>query len=240
MNATYKTHAKFNLPRQIFIQPLDQLLKRVYEVQDLDLASLPQKKLEQFSKVIQEIKQDGLPKNLVVKKLSDELGYGVFLHPDAEPLTRGDVIGAYSGEVSIAPQNDPDNSAYTFAVLDGIHLLKNEHQQFDSKTKYHPSRKYALNLDAEKKGNFTRFINHSYKPNVEAEIYKVGKNNLGLDPMDVEVIYLAKKKILPGQQLLVCYEDEAESYWKPFGIKPFPMDPTTFTIDKNLKLIQKS
>lgn len=239
MNPTYTQFESFRLPRQVFSQDIEEILSRIFEAQAIDLDRLPKKLAEQMVQRIQEIKEKGMPDFLVLQKLPGQLGYGVFLHPKAEPLVKGTLIAPYAGEVSISAQYDPDDSAYAFAMLADFSLRKKEHEQLKLKCNYHPRRIYAVNLDAEKKGNFTRFINHSTEPNVEAEIYEMGKNAFGLEPMTLEVIYKTKKKVMPGEQLLVCYEDEEESYWKPFGIKPFPMDAKTFTLDENLKLKKK-
>jgi hypothetical protein len=87
-----------------------------------------------------------------------------------------------------------------------------------------------LDLDAHKVGNFTRFINHSAKPNVEAHFLRIPKNSLGIAPSLFEIVYIASKTIRPGEQLLVCYEGDDNSYWGALRIKPFAMTPRTFLI----------
>ncbi len=238
MEICYINDMKYKLPRQIYVQDVSKIVAREIKEQEIDLAPLPRKNLKELVAVSEVILEKGLPEKFILKKLEghEHLGYGLFLRPDAEPILKGELIAPYSGELSISPQNDPDDSAYAFAPLSDILLKKAEQATFDKKKKFHPKRLYALNLDAEKKGNFTRYINHSSKPNIEAEIFKVPKNSFGLEPSPLEVFYRAKKKILPGEQLLVCYEDEEESYWKPFKIKPLHMTPKTFTLDKSLKI----
>lgn len=229
---------RYRLPRQVFTQEIQEIISREMKKQDIDLAPLPKKNLKELVEVSKIILEKGVPDHLVVKKLSSKLGYGVFLHPDADPITIGSLIAPYSGEVNMAPQNEPDDSAYAFAAISDILLKKEEHPLIDQTRKYHPNRHYVLNLDAKDRGNFTRFINHSIQPNIEAEFFKVSKNALGLKKSPIEVFYRASKKIMPGEQLLVCYEDEEETYWKPFNIKPFPMTPQTFTLDDKLNIIK--
>ncbi|MCH9633596.1 MAG: hypothetical protein S4CHLAM7_03240 [Chlamydiae bacterium] len=228
----------YKLPRQIFTQDVSEIITREIEEQDIELAALSKKNLKELLEVSEIIKEKGLPDRYVLKKLKGDLGYGLFLKPGSEPIQKGELIAPYAGEVSVAPQNEPDNSAYAFAPLSDILLNKKEQNTFDKKRKFSPRRLYTLNLDAEKQGNFTRYINHSTAPNIEAEIFRVSKNAFGLETSPLEVFYRAKTKILPGQQLLVCYEDEEESYWKPFKIEPFHMTPKTFTVDASLNLIQ--
>ena len=103
---------------------------------------------------------------------------------------------------------------------------------------YRPNRFYSAKLDAYKKGNFTRFINHSEKPNMEAKMVCIPKNPYRLEPSPMEIVYVVKRKILPGQQLLVSYEAGGKTYWKASNIKPFPMVASTFQLDSELNLVE--
>lgn len=166
------------------------------------------------------------------------LDLAFFLHPEAEPLVKGQIIAPYAGELSFIPQNQLDDSSYAFATLSDICFTKKEHMVFDSQRRYHARRLYILNLDAYRKGNFTRFINHSETPNVNAELFRIPENSLGLAPSPIEVIYLANKTIRPGEQLLVSYEGEEKSYWGAAKIKPVPITPKTFRLNSSLKIIE--
>ncbi|MGE5196811.1 MAG: SET domain-containing protein-lysine N-methyltransferase [Anaerolineae bacterium] len=227
---------KYKLPRQILDEKLDKIISREARRQKVAIPAISKGKLKEMSKICREIKKEGLPSHLVCKRLPRGLGFGIFLHPKAKPLVKGQIIAAYAGEVSLIPQNEPDNSLYAFAILTDILLTKEEQRLLDSKRRYHPRRLYLLNLDALKKGNFTRFINHSEKPNVIALLYKTPKNPYGLVPSAVEVIYLVKKTIHPGEQLLVSYEEEEKSYWDVLKIRPIPITPQTFTLSSSLKV----
>ena len=127
-----------------------------------------------------------------------------------------------------------------FTPIEDICLKKEEQALFDKKRKYHPRRLYSLKVDARKKGNFTRFINHSEKPNVVAHLFAIPANVYGLKPASIEVVYIAKKNIYPGEQLLVCYEDGEKSYWGVSKIKPFYMTPKTFQLSSSLKIVASS
>ena len=139
------------------------------------------------------------------------------------------MIAPYSGTVNLAPQEYGDGSDYIFSLLSDLHLTKAEQKLFDPKNKFHPRRLYSLDLDADKRGNFTRYINHSSKPNVEARLWAVGSS-------PCEIVYVAKKTIRPGEQLLVCYDGEDKSYWGPLKIKPVPITPQTFRLLPDLSL----
>jgi len=201
---------------------------------------MSRKNLKELAEVSQAIEKTGCPKHLICKKLSNRLGAGIFLHPDAKPILKGQVIASYAGVISVVVQNEPDeDGSYAFAPLEDFYLSKDEQIIFDKKNKYHPRRLYALKLDALKKGNFTRFINHSEKPNIVADALAIPANPFGLTPAPIEIIYVAKKTILPGEQLLISYEAGEKTYWKLFNIKPFPMTSKSFRLSPTCKLINK-
>lgn len=220
---------KFKLPRPIFSKELNRILSREVRRQGISLSRLSPLKLKELAHVCQQIETQGLPSHLICKKLPHKLGSGIFLRPDAKPLLKGSVIGSYAGEVTLLPQSGGGDGNYVFEPLNEILLTKQEQQLFHKGCSYHPKRYYSLMIDALKKGNFTRFINHSEQPNVVAYLCRVPAV-YGLLPAAIEVIYCVKKTIHPGEQLLVSYEDGEKSYWKACGIKPFSMTPSTFEL----------
>ena len=228
---------KFKLPRQTIDPEINRIVSREVREQKLHVFRANKSELKEIAEMCRAIRKSGLPKHLVCKKLPDGLGYGIFLHPKAKPIEKGEIIAPYSGKTSFVPQNIPDDSVYAFAPLDNIILTKDEQAQFDPERRYRPRRIYQLNVDGERQGNFTRFINHSEKPNIVADLYRIGPNSYGLEPSSLEVLYIASKKIHPGEQLLVCYEGDDKSYWSVLNIKPAPITPKTFRLDSSLKLI---
>lgn len=229
---------KFTLARQIMSPEVAKIVAREVRKQGLNLLRATRKHLQEILAVSKEIEKNSLPSYLVRKKLPHDLGHGIFLHPKARPIPRGHVIAPYSGEVSLLPQNREDDATHAFGPLSDMHLKKEEQKRLDKRNRYHPNRLYAIKLDALKKGNFTRFINHSDEPNIVAHLVRIPKNTLGMEPSPLEVVYFAKKKILPGEQLLVCYEaGEDESYWGVLKIKPLHMTPKTFRLNSALKLV---
>ena len=227
---------QFKLTRQKISEKLNALVSKKIEQCDLDVPLAPKKILKEIAVISRKIKKNGLPEYLVLKKLQGKLGYGIFLHPQAKAIAKGTVIGPYSGKVLICPQNEVSSSDYVFSLIPDMHLTKEEQRMWDPKNRYHPRRLYSVDLDAEKMGNFTRFINHSEKPNIEAYFVRMPSRSKGLLPT-FEIIYIAKKKIRPGEQLLVCYEGEDKSYWGALNIKPFPMTPQTFRLNVHLEIV---
>lgn len=230
---------KYRLPRQQLSPSLIRVMTREIRKQKIETIRGNKKNLKELADICQAIQTKGLPENLVCKKLPKGLGSGIFLHPKAKPILKGQIIGPYSGQVSILPQNAPGDSCYAFAPIVDIVLSKKEQKLFDQRNLYQWNRLYAMDVDAEKQGNFIRFINHSDKPNIVAHLFKIPKNKFGLSPSLLEVVYVAKKTIRPGEQLLVCYEGDGNSYWNNLGIKPTPITPKTFFLSSSLKVVLK-
>jgi hypothetical protein len=228
---------KFKMQRQEIAGDLVSFSSNLIKKNKIDVPRASKKIVNGMPAILKEIKKKGLPNYLVIKKLKKKLGYGVFLHPDAKPILKGSPIAPYSGKVSLCPQNMGGDSDYIFSLIPDLRLTKEEQRRWDPTRRYHPRRLYSLELDAYKKGNFTRFINHSEEPNVEAHLVRIPSNSVGLEPVPFELVYVAKKTIYPGEQLLVCYEGEDKSYWGVLKIKPFPITPRTFFLNKSCKIV---
>jgi hypothetical protein len=217
-----------------------KIISREVRKQKIYTPKADKNKLKQIAEVSHAIEKEGLPKNLVRKKLPKALGYGIFLHPKAKPILKGQIIAPYAGEVLFVPQNLPDDSLYAFEPISNIILNKEEQAHFDAHHRYHPRRFYSMHVDAAKKGNFTRFINHSAKPNIVAEFFSIPPNSFGLAPSPIDVVYVAKRTIHPGEQLLVSYEGDDNSYWNALDIQPLPITAKTFQLDDSLKIVGTS
>lgn len=227
---------KFKLARPIFRREIEEIIYRVVRKYKKNILRVGENNLKEIAEVCRLIEKSGLPEYLVCKKLPRDLGRGVFLHPDAKPILRGEVIAPYSGEITFSPQNQENESSYKFGLIDDILLTKEEQAVVDAALLYRPKRLYSLNLDAAKKGNFARFINHSEAPNVVADLVTIPENRYGLAAAPIEVLYRAKKTIHPGEQLLVSYEDGEKSYWGALKIKPVPITPKTFQLNAALEI----
>lgn len=221
---------KYRLPQAVWSDAEQVLIRRELDRQNVAVRRLSKDKLGELVAISGAVARVGLPKHLLCVKLPEPLGYGVFLRPDAEPLVRGALIGIYSGKVRIVPQHMPDDALYAFEPLSDVHLLKEEQKWWDPKRVYRGKRAYSIQVDADRVGNFTRFINHSEEPNVRAELITIPKTQKKLAPSALEVLYIACRTIHPGQQLLVSYEGDDDSYWSALGIKPMPVVASTFSL----------
>lgn len=219
---------KYKMPFQEIDPDILKIILREVGKQKLGLLRANDSHLSQLAKVAKEIEKQGLPDFLVCKKLPNNLGWGIFLSPDANPLKKGQVLAPYTGDTLIVPQNVADDALYAFEPLSNIELTKEEQRRYHPKAAYRPKRHYSLHVDAEKNGNFTRFINHSEKPNVIAELVRIPKNRFGVPESPLAVIYFISETVNPGEQLLVSYDGDDHSYWSALDIKPFPLFPRTF------------
>lgn len=108
------------------------------------------------------------------------LGYTVFTKPGAY-IKKGQWLGEYLGD--LFPLDYQTESMYCFHIAD------------------------KCILDAGKCGNWTRFVNSSCKPNVQAVTEAVGKR--------VTMFFRARKNIGPAQELFINY---GKLYFKRAGI----------------------
>ncbi len=230
---------EFKLQRQEIDKELLVFCCNRIKQDKIDISRADRRVVTRLPAILKEIQKKGLPNYLLIKKLKGKLGYGVFLHPEAKPIFKGEPIAPYSGEVTLFPQSMESDSAYIFSLISDLRLTKEEQRKWDPTRRYHPRRLYSVDLDAQKKGNFTRFINHSEKPNIEAQFIRIQRNSAGLTPAPFELIYVAKKTISPGEQLLISYEVGEKSYWGSLGIKPFPMTPKTFMLNDSCEIIER-
>lgn len=222
-----RTH-RYRLPGPVLPPEWHALVQRELRRQKEKMRRLTPFQLRTLKVLLTSISKNELPPYLKRKKLPHALGHGIFLCPKAAPLRKGQIIGLYTGIPLFVPKNDPEESLYAFEPLSDILLSKDEQQKWDSTRQYHPRRLYSLYIDAVKTGNFTRFINHSEKPNLRAELVQIPPNSYGIPTSPLEVLYIVDTPILPGEQLLISYDGDEHSYWKNLDIKPWPLFPRTF------------
>ena len=123
-----------------------------------------------------------------IKRVSALVGYGVYSTKRIPELT---YIGEYTGVVKRRERRKDRYNDYIFGYIVG------------------PSDTPWV-IDASKKGNFTRFINHSFSPNLTSR-WIIHENVC-------HVILFANRLILPGEQLTYDY---GPYYWKR---RSFPLD----------------
>jgi len=117
---------KFKLPRQIISKEASEIVSRELKRQKIPVHPLLKKDLIAIRSLAKTIRKKGLPKHLIRKKLPDNMGYGIFLHPKAKPILKGEIIAPYAGEVSIVDQKLPDDAVYAFAPIEDLILTKKE------------------------------------------------------------------------------------------------------------------
>jgi hypothetical protein len=123
-----------------------------------------------------------------IRFIDNQIGFGVFAQ---ERIYSCAFVGEYTGVLTKKPGRIQPEQKHSFAYT--IWNTK--------------KRKFTLN--AEKQGNFTRFINHSKKPNLSLQsIYWRGIPR---------VVFIALRNIAEGEQLTFDY---GASFWKECGELP--------------------
>ncbi|MCH9811145.1 SET domain-containing protein-lysine N-methyltransferase [bacterium] len=117
------------------------------------------------------------------------IGYGVFA---GESLPSLSYIGEYTGTLRKRRRFKDKGNDYIFGYMVGA---------FGT----------PWIIDAKEKGNFTRFINHSFYPNISSR-------GVVVDGV-YRVIFFANKAIKKGEQLTYDY---GPTYWN--GSRPYPQD----------------
>ncbi len=126
--------------------------------------------------------QERIHPRLAVRWIDDTVGYGVFARERILPCT---FLGEYTGVIQQRKAHHQKESTYTFRY-----------------TSWQMGRRKYV-IDAEKMGNFTRFINHSDEPSVEALcVYWRGMPRM---------IFVSLCEIQEGEQI---HFDYGTMFWK--------------------------
>ncbi len=186
------------------------------------------KKIEQTN---QEIIRFGIPSRFHLAQVKEIQG-GIFLKPSSAPIEIGDFIGIYTGAYELVEENYTKETAYAYDLLQGLKLTAKEKSHIKDKRRSYPkNQEFAIQTNALKQGNFTRFINHSsLAPNVEAVISKMPDGKM-------EILLFALQRILPGDQLLSNYGGQ---YWATLKIIPHDLTPASYTLDSSLQVQKHS
>lgn len=135
--------------------------------------------------------QSGLHPRLSVRYIDEELGFGVFAN---QKIPSCAFVGEYTGIVKERTRQ---------AVQDKIYCVRYNCWSTGC-------RKFTL--DAETHGNYTRFINHSSKPNLALQsVYWRGLPRM---------VFVSLKEISEGCQLTFDY---GRSFWKEMKKQPRPV-----------------
>lgn len=166
-----------------------------------------------------EVEEYGLPKNFVLKK-HPTIGYGVF---NADKIIKPNtVLGIYTGKLMFHRPNKSVNkiSLYVYGIHESLTLDRKVYAKLLKQgfiasplKKFDPEQEFEIMLDAEKEGNWTRFINHSDNANCWVELRKI---QVSKDEYIVLPVIISKRIILPNKQITTDYGRE---YWKNCDIE---------------------
>lgn len=215
----------FRLPRKIskfrlgcpeVSLTLTRVFNHLYEEGILSEDTLP---YPTMARLYKEVRDLGLPKSFILKK-HPKIGYGVFTQDKmVKPKT---ILGIYTGKLILirVDSEEENESLYVYGIEEEVSLTRHQYNRLmkegfipKSRKKFDPEEKFEITLDAEKEGNWTRFINHSDRPNCAVELRKI---HVCEDGYIVLPMIISKRKIMPHTQVTTSYGSD---YWKASKIK---------------------
>jgi SET domain-containing protein len=137
------------------------------------------------------ITQKGIDKILKIDYISREKGFGVF---SACNIKKDDFVCEYVG--LIINNHIAKEKIYSNFVRKKPNYVLQIRENYE---------KIIVNtfIDAEEKGNVSRFLNHSCQPNLYFDIIRVGS-------FIPQVAFFALRDIKEGEELTFCYSDNTE------------------------------
>ncbi len=204
------------------------LLKYSKKLPRKDALKVDAKLLKEIEKVNEEIEKTGLPSNLLLAHVHENVATGVFLNPKSKPIKAGTFIGIYTGLYELVESAIQTGTSYAYDVAQELTLKKSELRHVvRHHTEEVDEKDYSIQTNAFEMGNFTRYINHtSLNPNIEAVVSKFPDGRM-------EILLFALHPIQPGDQLLSCYGGQ---YWQVLDFIPDDMNPDTYTLTPSLKV----
>jgi hypothetical protein len=134
---------------------------------------------------------EGYQAPMYLKFINEIVGFGVFALKDIE---NNEFVGEYTGRLLTFSE------AYKLSLTESGYFM-GLRMRFAN-----------VVIDAKKSGNFARFFNHSYKPNVGVCGYNLN-----------HTIFITEKRIKKDEQLFINYGD---AYWSP-RTKPLELNGST-------------
>jgi len=133
--------------------------------------------------------QKGLNKKLMINYISKNKGFGVFA---LEEIKKGEFICEYVGEII--------DKISAYEKIEKNRLRKKNNYVLQIREIY---KNMVVNtfIDAEEKGNLSRFINHSCEPNLYFDLVRVNY-------FIPQVAFYAKKNIKIGEEITFSYIDK--------------------------------
>ncbi len=147
--------------------------------------------------------QDSYCNDLSIKWVNKFVEYGVFAEND---ISKNDMICEYTGVLRSDNIHDDSN----------LYVWDYPTFRYEYKDGKKRRSKIVYCVDAQKSGNYARFINHTQRRYQNVGVQMIMQGGLW------HVIYVAKKNIKKGQQLLTFYGVE---YWRDRKINPIAILP---------------
>lgn len=199
----YKEHfkEKFNIEylehNKIFA---DELLK--WDIKTDREYSINKKLNIKLTEKYGDLVQDAYVAPMHIKWVNKAVSYGAFAEKN---LLRGDMVIEYTGALTRDSTDNENSYIWDYPTI-----------RFEQKPEKVRRTKIRYCIDAEKMGNYARFINHTHRKFQNVGIQMIAVNNLW------HVVYIALKDIKKGQQFLTYY---GMQYWRDRQIMPRPLKP---------------
>lgn len=138
---------------------------------------------------------------IYIKWINRQVEYGAYADQD---IMRGDMVTEYTGIIEREVMGNDNLYLWDYPTI------------IKEKQKNGKNKNIKFCVNAEKVGNFARFINHSMRKYQNVGIQIIPSNGLW------HVVYIARRDIKKGEQLLTYYGME---YWKDRKIVPALLTP---------------
>ncbi len=149
-----------------------------------------------------ELIAEGYTCPMYIKWVNKTVEYGVFAEAD---LKLGDMVAEYTGVLCYDSANNDNPYVWDYPTF--------RYETVPGKVR---RKKIKYCIDAEKSGNYARFINHTHRKYQNVGIHITAAQGFW------HVVYVAQKPIFKGQQLLTYY---GMQYWRDRQIMPAPLLP---------------
>jgi hypothetical protein len=132
--------------------------------------------------------QKGIKHKLSINFISKTKGFGVFAN---ENIKEGAFICEYIGQIV---------NKETAMTKINLNMIKKKPNYVLQIREHYEKMTISTFIDAEEKGNISRFLNHSCEPNLQFDIIRVNH-------FIPHVGFYAKRDIKQGEELTFCYSD---------------------------------
>ncbi|KAF1747991.1 hypothetical protein GCK72_024458 [Caenorhabditis remanei] len=153
-----------------------------------------------------------------IQRRNENTGFSVFAK---ECIEKGTVLGCLNGEIcgESLLNSDATVAAYSMSITHKKDMLRkfyNETKMLGRQQKQYlktifSDEKEIISINTLQYGNFTRFANHSCKPN--SLVLRAFEGGLSIS--DIRLFFVTSRKIKAGEEITIHYGDEYKAQYLP-------------------------